>query len=210
MWSSEARRCQQGTPLCGANANCNHTSLHRVPTHGGGQILEMPDGYDTVVGERGLKVSVGQKQRIAIARTILKAREPATWCSFTWIILLSLVVAAPCDARSRPRASAASPAPPSEPEPDAQGFQQSVKRCVRAAPRKLSQGEGCRMPRRRRVSCCWTRRRARSTAARSARSWRRCRRCRRAAQRSASRTACPPPRSATRRARHTSARLIRV
>ena len=33
----------------------------------------MPDGYDTVVGERGLKVSVGQKQRIAIARTILKA-----------------------------------------------------------------------------------------------------------------------------------------
>lgn len=34
----------------------------------------MPDGYDTVVGERGLKVSQGQKQRIAIARTILKAR----------------------------------------------------------------------------------------------------------------------------------------
>ncbi|KAK9825858.1 hypothetical protein WJX81_004932 [Elliptochloris bilobata] len=37
------------------------------------QILEMPDGYDTVVGERGLKVSQGQKQRIAIARTILKS-----------------------------------------------------------------------------------------------------------------------------------------
>ena len=38
------------------------------------KILEMPDGYDTVVGERGLKVSQGQKQRIAIARTILKVR----------------------------------------------------------------------------------------------------------------------------------------
>ncbi|XP_067130723.1 ATP-binding cassette sub-family B member 6 [Centruroides vittatus] len=37
------------------------------------QILTFPDGYDTVVGERGLKLSGGEKQRIAIARTILKA-----------------------------------------------------------------------------------------------------------------------------------------
>ena len=35
-------------------------------------IASLPDGYDTVVGERGLKVSGGEKQRIAIARTILK------------------------------------------------------------------------------------------------------------------------------------------
>ncbi len=35
-------------------------------------ILAMPDGYNTVVGERGLKLSGGEKQRVAIARTILK------------------------------------------------------------------------------------------------------------------------------------------
>jgi ABC-type transport system involved in Fe-S cluster assembly fused permease/ATPase subunit len=35
-------------------------------------IMTMPDGYDTVVGERGLKLSGGEKQRVAIARTILK------------------------------------------------------------------------------------------------------------------------------------------
>ncbi|GFT95101.1 ATP-binding cassette sub-family B member 6, mitochondrial [Nephila pilipes] len=37
------------------------------------QILSFPEGYDTVVGERGLKLSGGEKQRVAIARTILKA-----------------------------------------------------------------------------------------------------------------------------------------
>lgn len=35
-------------------------------------IDELPDGADTVVGERGLKLSGGEKQRVAIARTILK------------------------------------------------------------------------------------------------------------------------------------------
>ena len=38
-------------------------------------IKSLPDGYDTMVGERGLKLSGGEKQRVAIARTILK--DPA-------------------------------------------------------------------------------------------------------------------------------------
>jgi ATP-binding cassette subfamily B protein len=36
------------------------------------RISELPEGYDTVVGERGYKLSGGEKQRLAIARVILK------------------------------------------------------------------------------------------------------------------------------------------
>jgi ABC transporter ATM len=35
-------------------------------------ILKMPNGYETIVGERGLKLSGGEKQRVAIARMVLK------------------------------------------------------------------------------------------------------------------------------------------
>jgi ATP-binding cassette subfamily B protein len=35
-------------------------------------VMRLPEGYDTRVGDRGLKLSGGEKQRVAIARTILK------------------------------------------------------------------------------------------------------------------------------------------
>jgi ATP-binding cassette subfamily B protein len=36
-------------------------------------VISLPQGYDSLVGERGLKLSGGEKQRVAIARTILKS-----------------------------------------------------------------------------------------------------------------------------------------
>ena len=46
-------------------AACRAASIHDF-------IVNQPDGYDTVVGNRGLKLSGGEKQRISIARVILK------------------------------------------------------------------------------------------------------------------------------------------
>jgi ABC-type transport system involved in Fe-S cluster assembly fused permease/ATPase subunit len=44
---------------------CRAASIHD-------RILGFPDGYETKVGERGLRLSGGEKQRVAIARTVLK------------------------------------------------------------------------------------------------------------------------------------------
>jgi ABC transporter fused permease/ATP-binding protein len=43
-----------------------------VAANADGFVREFPDGYDTVVGERGVKLSGGQRQRLAIARAILR------------------------------------------------------------------------------------------------------------------------------------------
>src|SRR5581483_9054101 len=49
-------------------AACRAAQIHDV-------IAGLPDGYDTVVGERGYRLSGGEKQRLAIARVLLK--DPA-------------------------------------------------------------------------------------------------------------------------------------
>ncbi|CAF99084.1 unnamed protein product [Tetraodon nigroviridis] len=56
------------------NINATPEEVHQVARLAGihDAILRMPHGYDTQVGERGLKLSGGEKQRVAIARAILK------------------------------------------------------------------------------------------------------------------------------------------
>lgn len=60
-----------GRPDAGAQAVRRAATLAQLDDF----IDTLPDGYDTLVGERGLKLSGGEKQRIAIARTLLK--DPA-------------------------------------------------------------------------------------------------------------------------------------
>ena len=54
----------------GCNAGRNDRSGEKACCHD--FIMELPDGYDTVIGEGGGSLSGGEKQRISIARAILK------------------------------------------------------------------------------------------------------------------------------------------
>ena len=57
-----------------AMPNATETEVHQVAKMANIHdfIINLPDGYETIVGERGLKLSGGEKQRVAIARVILK------------------------------------------------------------------------------------------------------------------------------------------
>ncbi|MGD9703034.1 MAG: ABC transporter ATP-binding protein [Acidimicrobiia bacterium] len=66
--ASNLRYARPGATMAELHAACRAARIHDT-------IAELPDGYDTLVGERGYRLSGGEKQRLAIARLLLK--QPA-------------------------------------------------------------------------------------------------------------------------------------
>ncbi len=58
----------------GAMRNCSESEIEEAArsAHAMEYIREMPEGFNTIIGERGLRLSGGQRQRLAIARALLK------------------------------------------------------------------------------------------------------------------------------------------
>ena len=71
-WYTEVAILSQWPPHLGAN-QISDEELERAAREANAHdfITAFPEGYDTLVGERGVMLSGGQKQRVAIARAIL-------------------------------------------------------------------------------------------------------------------------------------------
>ncbi|MBX3001954.1 MAG: ABC transporter ATP-binding protein [Caldilineaceae bacterium] len=63
--AANLRYANQNATMVEMQAACQAANIHDF-------IVSMPDGYETIVGERGYRLSGGEKQRLAIARVILK------------------------------------------------------------------------------------------------------------------------------------------
>ena len=63
--ASNLRYARPGATQADLEAACRAAQIHEV-------VAALPEGYDTLVGERGYRLSGGEKQRLAIARMLLK------------------------------------------------------------------------------------------------------------------------------------------